>query len=399
MKILFVTPPPYLPNRLHRIRSFDLIKILSKNNEVYLFSVVSNKKEPSEFKEIKKLCRSVTIVKLPFYKSIINCLRFLYLPYEVAFCYSKEVENKIKETIKKEKIDLIYLKRLRSAIFLPQVSIPVIIDTTDAMSMFYYRMFQKHTFPKNLFYFFEGVKYKWYEKKMMKKIKDWIVCSEVDKKCLKTVSSSTKIEVVSNPVDVNLFKYQLITNHQSQIANYSLLFRGIMNKPVNIDAVLFFAHKIFPLIKKEIKAVKLFIVGPNPSLAVRKLGNSSDIFVTGFVKDVRKTISDSTVVICPIRIGSGTRHKILQAWVMRKPVVSTTIGAEGLMYKDNENILIADDPETFAQKILLLFKNKKLYTKLAQNGRRTVEKNYSLESVEKKLESIIGNVKKGNTKN
>lgn len=396
MKILFITPPPYLPNRLHRMRSFDLIKILSKKHEVHLFSVTSDYKEPSEFKEIKNLCKSVTIIKLPFLNSAINCFRFLHLPYEVAYCYSKEVEKKIEEIIEKEKIDLIYLKRLRSAIFLPKISIPVILDTTDAMSMFYKRMFQSHSFPKNILYFFESIKYKKFEKQTMKNIKNWIVCSEVDKKYLEKLDNKINIYVASNPVNIKYFKND---SGQARMTGKTLLFRGLMDKPVNIDATLYFISQVFPLIKEKLPVFKLYIIGPNPHRSIKKFHDGVNIFVTGFVKDIREHIHNSSLIICPVRIGSGTRFKILQAWAMGKPVVSTTIGVEGLIYKDNENILIADDPKTFAQKILLLFKNKKLYTKLVQNGRITVEKNYSLESIGEKLEVVIKNVKKGNTKN
>jgi len=399
MKILFIIPPPYLPNRLHRIRSFDLIKILSQKHEVHLFAVTTKKEKPAEFEEIKKTCKSVTVLRLPLLKAILNCFCFPHLPYEVAYCYSKEAKEKIKQIIKKEKIEFVYTKRLRSAIFLPKVSIPVVIDTTDAMSIFYKRMFKNHNFPKNLFYLLEAIKYRRFERKTMEKIKDWVVCSETDKKYLETISSSVKIEVVPNPVDTSYFQFQPITplrsrfegqaNHQSPITNHSLLFRGLMDKPVNIDAAIFFAKEIFPKVLQRVKDAKLFIVGSNPHPKILRLANKRDIVVTGFVKDVRGYINNTQISVCPIRIGTGARHKILQAWGMGRPVVSTSIGAEGLLYKDGENIEIADDPKTFAGKIIMLFENKNQYNKLAKNGRKTVELNYRFGVVSRKLDKVL----------
>lgn len=392
MKILFVTPPPYLPNRLHRVRSFDLIKMLEKKHAVHLLSVTTQKKESKEFKEIKKNCRSVNIIYLPFSKAMLSCLRLFYLPYEVAYCDSKEAEKRIEEIIKKEKIDLVYLKRLRSAIFFPNISIPVVLDTTDAMSMFYKRMSKNYKFPKNLFYLFESTKYKVYEQNIMKKIKNWIVCSNTDKGYLEALNNNISISVVPNAVDSNYF--HPIANHKSLIANHSLLFRGLMDKPVNIDAVLFFVNRIFPLIQKQIKDTKVFIVGPNPHHVIKRLNDNKTIFVTGFVRDIREYIAKAAVVICPLRIGSGTRHKILQAWAMGRPVVSTVIGAEGLQYKAGENIEIANDPKSFAKKIVMLFENKNQYNKLATNGRKTVESNHDLDVISKKLDRVLSHVVK-----
>ena len=251
----------------------------------------------------------------------------------------------------------------------------------------------------------------------MERIKNWIVCSEIDQKYLQRLRSDVNIHVVQNTVDTDYFsrlKYLSLRGPRAsrggrsnlknrEIASllevarndipHSLLFRGLMDKPVNIDACLFFVKEILPKVKQDIKDVKLFIVGPNPHRLIRKLHNEKDIFVTGFVKDVREFIEKTNISICPVRIGAGTRHKILQAWALSRPVVSTTTGAEGLLYKKDKNIAIADSREEFAKEIISLLKNRRKYDKLALNGRRTAVKYYSFKAVGQKLETIIRNVK------
>jgi len=395
MKILFVAPPPYLPNRLHRNRSFDLIKILSKKHEAHLLLVTTHKKEPKEFKEIKKVCKSIKIIYLNPIEAILNCLRFPFLPAEVAYCYSREATKEIQNEVKRKNIDLIYLKRLRSAIYLPLnndtdsiTPIPVVIDTTDAMSMFYNRLYKNSNYPKKIIYKLEEVKYRTFEKKTMEKIKNWIVCSPIDQKYLQKLEIPINIYVVPNPVDTEYFSFVPKLEYHN-----ALLFRGLMNKPVNIDAVCFFVEKIFPNVEKKIKNIKLYIVGPKPHKAIKKYNNGKNIFVTGFVKDIRKYITETDLSICPVRIASGTRFKILHAWAMGKPVVSTTVGAEGLLYKKNKNIAIADNPKEFAKQIINLLKNKKHYDTLAENGRETIVREYSFKVIAQKLETVIQDVK------
>lgn len=388
MKILFVTPPPYLPNRLHRIRSFDLIKMLSLNNEVHLLSAVTSKKQPEEFKQIYDICKSVTIIKINKIKVLLNCLRFPQLPLEVAYCYSPKISREIKKIVKNKKIDILYLKRLRSAVYYSNLKIPIILDTTDAMSMFYLRMSENHKFPKNIFYLLEAFKYRQYEKNVAQKIKNWIVCSQLDKNYLETITNMPQIHVIPNAVDTSYFFPQRI-----KASKNTLLFRGLMDKPINVNAAHFLVKEIFPKVQRQIKDAKLFIVGPNPTEPIKKLAKKNKIIITGYVEDVREYINSTKVSLCPVRIGSGTRYKITQSWAIGRPVISTTIGAEGLNYIDGENILIADNPKDFAQKIIILLKKRKLYDKLAENGKKTVESYYSFNTVSKKLEELLNSVK------
>ncbi len=387
MRILFVTPPPHLPNRLHRVRSFDLIKTLARKHEVHLVAVTSESNKSEEFEEVEKICTSVTIIKVNKIFAFLNFLRFYFLPAEVAYCYSEKVTKMIHDIVRKKRIDLIYLKRLRSTIFLNSIKTPIVVDTTDAMSMFYFRMYENHPFPKNFLYLFEAVKYRTYEKKVMETIKHWITCSAIDKKYLETIDSSISVHVIPNPVDTNYFK------STERPRDATILYRGLMDKPVNIDAVIYFVKHMLPRIKKKLPHVKLYIVGPKPASKIRTLMNDKNIFVVGFAKDVRRLMSETAVSVCPVRIGTGTRFKILHSWSMERPVVSTAIGAEGLEYTNGENILIADTPESFSKNVIQLLQNKKLYRKLAKNARYLAEKEYSTKALSFKLEHMLKKVK------
>ena len=415
MKILFVTPPPYLPNRLHRNRSFDLIRILAIKNEVHLLSVTTYKEEPKEFREIKKVCKSVSIIYLNPLKALLSCVFFPFLPFEVAFCKSNLAKKAIVNIVRTKNIDLIYAKRLRSAIFIPELNIPIILDTTDAMSMFYNRLYNRSNFPKKIIYKLEEIKYKAFEKKIMKRINNWIVCSTIDQKYLQKFGRDVNVHLVPNPVDADYFSPSRSPSATSKVERTkelacltgvgrqrprllrggyvnSLLFRGLMDKQVNIDSCLFFIKEIMPLVKKKIKDVRLFIVGPKPHRSIQKLHDGKSIFVTGFVEDIRRYMAETAISICPVRIGSGTRFKILQAWSMGKPVVSTSIGVEGLVFKKDYNIAIANTQKEFAEKIIRLLQDKKYYSTLQKNGLKSVVAEHSFNAVKEKLEEVFSNV-------
>ncbi len=388
MNILFITPPPYLPNRLHRNRSFDLIRILAKKHQVHLFSVITEGKTYPEFKEIKNACKSVKTVKISKLRAFLNCVLFPHLPLEVAYCYAEEAKKAIVKIVKAKKIDFVYIKRLRSLVFVPDVDVPTVVDTTDAMSLFYRRLAENSYFPKSFFYKLESVKYQFFEIKVARRFKNWIVSSPVDGKYLQNLKLGVDIFVVPNAVDIGYFKPSTVNRGPN-----TLLLSGLMDKPVNVDAAVYFVKKVFPRVKRRIPDARLYIAGPKPNRKVRDLSDR-DVVVKGYVKGLKEEISKSQIVVVPIRIVTGVRNKILQAWSMGKPVVSTTTGAQGLGVVDGENILIADTPKKFAAKVISLFEDRRLYNKLARNARKKAEEEYSFRSISQKLENVLKDVKK-----
>lgn len=351
---------------------------------MHLLSVVTDNREYPEFKLIRKVCCSVRIVKINKIRALLGCLLFFYLPFEVAYCFSSGAKKEILKFAQSKNFDVVYLKRLRGAVFLPNLDVPVVIDTTDAMSMFYERMSKSSFLIKKFLYKLEAIKYRIYERRMMKKYKSWIVCSPVDQQYLAKMDASVAVHVVPNPVDTEYFKM-----NTKKVTEKSLLFRGLMDKPVNMDAANYFVNQIMPIVRRKIKDIKLFIVGPKPVTCVKKLDDGKNVFVLGYTEDLREWMSRSYLSVCPVRIATGTRFKILQSWAAGRPVVSTTIGASGLEYTLGEDIEIADSPREFAKRILELLDDKKHYEKLARNGRLLVLGKYSFLTVSKSINDIL----------
>jgi sugar transferase (PEP-CTERM/EpsH1 system associated) len=168
-----------------------------------------------------------------------------------------------------------------------------------------------------------------------------------------------------------------------------LVFTGSMDWLPNEDGMLFFVRDILPRIRAQEPAVTLSIVGRSPTPAVRRLAEQAGIEVTGRVEDVRPHVAAATVYVVPLRIGGGTRLKIFEAMAMAKAVVSTTIGAEGLPVTAGDNIVIADEPEAFADAVVRLVRDRDERERLETAARRLVVERYDWSAVARDFEEAI----------
>jgi sugar transferase (PEP-CTERM/EpsH1 system associated) len=222
--------------------------------------------------------------------------------------------------------------------------------------------------------------YNWWESRMLKPIElercrraqGVLVTSEREALLLKRLLPQSLIEVVPNGVDTEVFG---AVDGQDEVAN-RIVFSGTMNYYPNIDAVLYFARECWPLILAQIPGATWHIVGKSPPPEVLSLADLPGVTVTGEVPDVKPYLAAATVAIAPLLIGSGTRLKILEALAMRKAVVSTSLGCEGLSVVSGKHLILADQARAFAHNIVELMQNKDKRVALGSAGRALVEAEY-----------------------
>jgi glycosyltransferase involved in cell wall biosynthesis len=215
-------------------------------------------------------------------------------------------------------------------------------------------------------------KFKLYEKNTCQKFDQiWVTSPEDLNKFTQWVPAG-KIKVVPNGVDLNFFQ-----GKSGEEGKKRLIFLGLMSYFPNIEAVLFFTNEIFPLIKRKIPEIDFFIIGPGLDDEKGKQLKSEGIKIIGPVKDVRKFLSPSSIMVVPLKKGGGTRLKILESFALECPVVSTSIGCEGLAVQHNKHLLIADTPTEFAQAVVRLVKNEKLRHQITREAKKLVEIQYS----------------------
>ncbi len=186
--------------------------------------------------------------------------------------------------------------------------------------------------------------------------------SDRDRAMFRRMAPSTRIALVPNGVDLGEFVAPHTTRTQ-----HTLLFVGMLDYQPNDTGIRFFLNNVFPRIRERVPDAHLTIVGGNPSPAVRNAASPS-VRVTGFVDDVRPYLQEAAVLVVPIYAGGGTRLKLLEAMAMGIPAVSTTIGCEGLDVRHNEHLLVADEPDAFADAVVRLLGDPALRTTLAERA-------------------------------
>lgn len=215
--------------------------------------------------------------------------------------------------------------------------------------------------------------------------------SEIDRHLLLAANPRLQVEVIPNGVDIHQYKPQ-----PPAISSPTLLFIGNMEYPPCVDAVLHFTRDILPLIQREIDGVEFWIVGRNPRKEVLQL-DAACVHVTGRVEDVVPYYRQCSVCVVPLRAGGGTRLKILEAMALGRPVVSTTIGCEGLDVTDGVHLSIADDPNHFARATLRLLTDPQLYQHIATNGRLLVETVYNWDQIAERLMEVYAELAVGHS--
>jgi glycosyltransferase involved in cell wall biosynthesis len=170
----------------------------------------------------------------------------------------------------------------------------------------------------------------------------------------------------------------------------ALVFTGTMDFRPNVDAVFWFARQVLPRVQVEMPEVHFFIVGQRPHRRLDSLRSDPAVTLTGWVKDPRPYIAQAAVYVAPLRIGGGTRLKLLEAMAMGKPVVATSLGAEGYPVVDGRDLLLADTPEDFARTVVKLLRAPEWQVELGQAGRRFVEQQYDWRAIVPRLEAVYG---------
>lgn len=224
------------------------------------------------------------------------------------------------------------------------------------------------------------------ENRLLRTYDDVLICSDLDKKILQQKALPATVHALPNSVPL-----QPITPPPPERDTLHILFVGLIAYGPNRDGILWFCREILPLIRKHANTrCRLSIVGLNPPGEVQALAEEiDDVAVTGYVESVRPYYDDCDLVIAPIRFGGGTRIKILEAMSFQKPVVATTIGAEGIDIEDGRNIMIGDSPESFASACVTLLESASRRHAMGQEGRKCIEEKYSADVVAGRLNRIL----------
>jgi sugar transferase (PEP-CTERM/EpsH1 system associated) len=279
----------------------------------------------------------------------------------------KEVQEELDALFVKRHYDVVLFESsLMAAEYRLPTSTQVIIDEHNLEYEILYRTYQcGGSLIRRWYNWWESRQVRSAELRRCSHSRGVLVTSAREASLLKASLPNTSVHVVPNGVDLENFR----DAHNVRELDDCIVFTGSMQYYPNIDAVLHFARECWPLIRSKAPRATWAIVGRNPPSSVLKLGNVPGITVTGSVPDVRSYLAAATVAIAPLRIGSGTRLKILEALAMKKAVVSTSRGCEGLDVVPGTHLIMADQPEAFAQCVVDLLQDQDKRAALGSAGR------------------------------
>ena len=398
MKILFLSPTvPFPLTDGGRIRVFNLLKQIAAKSDVTLLVLETQPTDADGVAELQQFGIQVHLIPnaptLP--RVSFGTLANAFLkqqPITVARYALPAYRQKFRELVATEDFDLVHYEMFHTAQFRTETELPSVLSQQNVDSAIWRRLCGETTHPFYKFaYWTQQLAFQRYERVLSPKF-DAVTCtSDIDAAVFQRHCAADTIEVIPNGVDVTHYQPDFTSE-----APAHLIYIGSMDWYPNEDAVAFFADEVLPGIQDKVPDVQFSIVGGNPSARVQKLAEREGVVVTGRVPEIKPYFAEATVFVVPLRIGSGTRLKILEALAMGKAIVSTTVGAEGLDLKDGEEIFIADEPAIFADAVTRLLTDASLRRRIGENGRARVEQDYDWRSIGEKLHTLYESLIKTN---
>lgn len=379
MNILWVKPGKLLPlDSGGKLRTFNILRHLSAAHQLTYLSYYGGRRDESYEREILNhlpgtVCMHTAAPDSTAVERGVDYLRRLpqRAPYAVSKFTSPRVRHLISQWLSERRFDVAVCDFLSSALNFPQkLKTPTALFQHNVETILWRRKAEMEVrWLDRVVSKLEYAKMNRFEPEQVRRFHRVIAVSDADRDAMTAMVHPSLISVVPTGVDLREFRY----DPNNEIDDRLVVFTGSMDWEPNIDGVEFFCREIWPPILKRIPDARFRIVGRDPHSRVRNL-ESNSIEVTGSVPSVVEHLRRSAVFIVPLRIGGGTRIKIYEAMAMGKATVSTRVGAEGLDVQDGRDILLADDPSSFADSVCSILLDRELRRRLEQAAAATAGK-------------------------
>ena len=406
LKVLLLTPQtPFPPDQGAAIRNYSFVRYLGSDPR-YSLALLSfarpggaTDNSPARV-ELEKYCQKVVLLPAPPPRSKAQRLSRLFLTLQPDLSYrlaDPAFERALGDLVVTFQPDVIQCEGLEMSAFvlhsLGRYShLKLVLDEHNAEYLLQRRIFENdwqagwRRRPAALYSWLQARRLRRYERRALQ-IFRVIAVSEADRQALLTLGPTrTPLTVIPNGLDLTEFGYQA---EDATTLPDSLVFTGTMDFRPNVDAVTWFVERVWPLILARKPQARFVIVGRRPPPAVTALGRQPGVHVTGVVADARPFVRQSMVYVVPMRMGGGVRFKVLESLAMGRPVVTTSLGADGIPLIPGQHALIADTPAAFAEAVLDLLDDPARRTALARQGRAFVEQHFDWRTITPALDRVL----------
>lgn len=406
MNILFLSHRiPYPPDKGDKIRSFNELKYLSGNHDLYLGTLVDQEDELEYVRPLEELCKQIHAVpvntKLQYLRNLVSTK-----PFSVSHFYHKDLQKYVDRTIQNRKIEAIICFCSSMAEYLFKNTTfrenglkgkKLIMDYVDLDSDKWAQYAKYSGFPLNVIYRTEKRRLLAYEIKINQLFEHSIFVSSREARMFGKLNPDSKsVQVICNGVDFGYFapkrrnEGSIGLKMGSKAKNApALVFTGVMDYFANEDGVRWFCEEIFPKIRSMIPETQFYIVGNRPTNGVWRLSEIDGVTVTGYVDDIRVYYWMADVCVMPLRIARGLQNKVLEAMATGNAVVATSNASDGIICENNGDIVIADEPEKFAEEVIGLIRNENRRIEIGGRAVENIRTNYSWEANLKAFDEIL----------
>jgi sugar transferase (PEP-CTERM/EpsH1 system associated) len=396
MRLLLLTPQlPYPPHQGTSLRNFNLIAQLARRHQVSLLSFLEADQSMSQAAPLLKLCDWIDTLPVPRRSNTLRLRQMLTTrrPDMAWRLWSPAFRDCLAMRLAESAFDVVQIEAIELAPYLPTIEAsqprPLIVhDDHNAEWVLQKRacltdLRSPRRWPAAAYSFVQWMRLKGYEADVCRRADRVVVVSDADREAVRAIAPGVPTTVVPNGVD--LAEY---TDYQGPTEKYDLVFTGKMDFRPNIDAMLWLGREVWPLVRQHRPQASLAIVGQRPHPRLDALRDLPGITLTGWVDDVRPYIAGAGVYVAPLRVGGGTRLKLLQAMAMGSAIVATSMGAEGFPVIGGRELLLADTPQSFALAVLTLLDDAGRRAQLGQLARRFVEATYGWDALVPRLEAL-----------
>lgn len=389
MKILLISPwLPYPPNWGFAKRVYHVLEVLARRHQVTLVSYSDGRPgEAADIAVLEGICAAVHTVPAPRFamgKRVAQLASVLSpISFQRRIVHTPQMQQKLDDLTSGEPFDIIHVETSQLACFRLDPRSVVVLDEHNIEYELYHRMYQSETSPARRFFsWLEYYKFKREEIASWRQVAGCVMTSQREALLVNEIVPTVPTAVVPNAVDTDFF-----APSTTPVDPDAIVLTGLMKYRPNVDGALFFVKDILPRILQKRPRATFYIVGGEAPPEITRLA-SANIVVTGSVADVRPYVHKAAVFAVPLRMGSGTRLKVLEGLSMGKPMVSTALGCEGIELTPGEHLLVADAPEAFADAVLALMTDAALARRLAEQGRALMLRQYRWETAVDALEAF-----------
>ena len=392
---------PYPPTRTGmQVRTFNLLKYLSKRHAITMITQRSQEVTDAEVEKLEEWVEELVVFPQPraldtdrgILAKVQQFSSFLQqgTPPNVLYLYSPEIQQWTDEAVTLSKFEVITCEHSVNEIYVRpewRQQLQTVVNIHSSVYGTCLNQLEAGTSENRLTDQLNLPLLRLYEQRYCSKFTDIVVTTTEDRRRIAALNRSDQIAVVPNGVDLSEFPKRV-----SDPGGHRIVIIGAMDKRINIDAVRFFSFEVFPEILRRYPEATLELVGANPVPEVLELEELPRVTVTGYVPSLVEYLHKATVFVVPMRIGFGIKNKTLEALAAGVPVVGSDRGLEGLAV-DGANVplraLRANEPTEYIYAVSRLFEDRQLRKQLSENGRSLIENNYTWERAGKLYEQVL----------